>query len=150
MPKYILTDETIDHGGVQLTRIKRVSDGALGGFIEEEENLSQEGDCWVNGNAWVFGNAQVSGNAWVFGNAQVSGNAQVYGNALVYGDARVYGNAQVFGGARVYRNARINARISEGDYIGTQELEQPKETEKPKQEPILKSRFVLIMEEMMR
>lgn len=48
---------------------KYAKEGELGGYIEKEENLSQEGD------AWVFGNAQVFGNARVLGNAQVSGDA---------------------------------------------------------------------------
>jgi hypothetical protein len=67
------TGETKDHLGITLKRIRRISDGALGGWIEKETQ--------------VYGDAWVSGNAWVYGNAQVSGNAQVYGNALV--DTRV-------------------------------------------------------------
>ena len=82
--KYKLTDETIVFGLVTLRRIMglRDIDGIcksqdLGGFIESEKNLSQDGD------AWVFDDAQVFGDAWVFGDARVSGNA------LVSGDARV-------------------------------------------------------------
>ena len=47
--KYELTDETINHYGVVLHRIKAlrsfgdVKAGDLGGFIESEDNLSQEG-----------------------------------------------------------------------------------------------------------
>ena len=37
--------------------------GEVGGYIEKEENLSQEG------NAWVYGDAQVSGNAQVYAKA---------------------------------------------------------------------------------
>lgn len=57
--KYELTGEPNDHG---LRRIRQLSDGALGGWIESEENLSQEGSCWVYGDARVYGNARVSGN----------------------------------------------------------------------------------------
>ena len=49
--------------------------GELGGFIEKEENLSQEGDAWVSDNAQVFGDAQVSGTARVYDDACVSGTA---------------------------------------------------------------------------
>ena len=85
MAKYKLTKESIEVYGRKLYRIQatasfsNVVKGDEGGFIEKEENLSQEN------NAWVAGNARVSGDAWVYGNAQVSGNAQVYGNARVYG-----------------------------------------------------------------
>ena len=48
-----------------------IKKGDLGGWIQSELNLSQEGDAWVSGNARVYG------NAWVSGNARVSGNAQV-------------------------------------------------------------------------
>ena len=95
MKKYELTSETKIVFGHILYRIKAlssfgcVSAGDLGGFLESEKNLSQ------NGNAWVYGNAEVYGNAWVSGNAEVSGDAWVYGNAWVYGDASVYGNAEV-------------------------------------------------------
>ena len=95
MKKYELTSETKIVFGHILYRIKAlssfgcVSAGDLGGFLESEKNLSQ------NGDAWVYGNAEVYGDAWVYGNARVYGNAEVYGDAWVYGDARVYGNAEV-------------------------------------------------------
>lgn len=101
MKKYELTSETKIVFGHILYRIKAlssfgcVSAGDLGGFLESEKNLSQNGNAWVFGNAEVYGNAEVSGNAWVSGNAEVSGDARVYGNARVYGDASVYGNAEV-------------------------------------------------------
>ena len=58
-----------------------VEKGDLGGWVEQETNLDQDG------NAWVYGNAQVYGNAWVSGDARVYGNAWVSGNARVFGDA---------------------------------------------------------------
>ena len=76
MKKFELISEFVTNVfGKKLFRIKAlvsfgdVSAGELGGFVEKEENLSN------NGNAWVSGNARVSGDA------------------LVYGDARVYGDA---------------------------------------------------------
>lgn len=78
MKKYELTQTTINHNGVTLYQIKAlrsfggVTAGELGGFIEKESNLSQEGNAWVYGNARVFGNAEVYGDAEVFGNACVS------------------------------------------------------------------------------
>jgi len=86
----------------QIEALKDFSDikkGDLGGWIEKESNLSQQGDCWVSCRARVYDNAIVSDNAWVFGNAQVSGCAWVSGNARVFGNARVSGNAWVSGNA---------------------------------------------------
>ena len=104
--KFKLTDETITNGwGVTLSRIVALKDfgnikaGEKGGFVEKEENLSHENDCWVFGNAEVYGYAKVYGNAEVWGNAEVYGDAKVCGNAEVYGYAKVYGNAEVYGNA---------------------------------------------------
>ena len=83
MRKYEFTGKTKNYYGVTLKQIKRISDGKIGGWIEKEENLSHDGDCWVSGNAEVYGDAIVYGNAIVFGNAIVYGNAEVYGDAEV-------------------------------------------------------------------
>lgn len=80
MKKYALTDETMKIGVVTLHRIKalaafaNVDAGDLGGWIEKESNLDQDGD------AWVYGDARVYGDAWVYGNACVSGDAWVSDN----------------------------------------------------------------------
>ena len=34
----------------------------MGGFIEKESNLSQDGNARVSGDAWVSGDARVFGN----------------------------------------------------------------------------------------
>ena len=102
--KYEFTDETILFCGKTLHRIKALRDfgdvhaGDLGGFIEKEENLSHEGNCWVYYNARVFDDAKVYGNAWVCGNDQCSVtldyavNAQVFGNAQLFDDVVISGN----------------------------------------------------------
>lgn len=131
--KYKLTDETMNtDGGVLLHRIEcvdsfgNVKAGDKGGWIEKEENLSQNGDAWVYDNARVYGEARVYGNAEVYGdacvcgNARVCENARVCGNALVYGNARVCENALVCGYARVYGNADVSGEAIIGnsnDYI---------------------------------
>ena len=119
--KYKLTDETIEYRGRTLYRIqalksfKDISEGDYGGYVESEENLSQNGDCWINDNAIVFGNAEICDDAKVYGNAEVYENAIVYGSADVYGSAEVYENAKVYGNAEVYENAKVygSARVYE-------------------------------------
>ena len=83
--KYRLTEETINVNGKTLYRIEALKDfsnvrkGDKGGFIENEENLSQSDDCWVYDNAEVFGEAKVHNNAKVYHNARVCGDAEVCG-----------------------------------------------------------------------
>lgn len=115
MNKYkLLTEDTITVGDRCLYRIQALHDfgivkeGELGGYIEKEENLSHEGNCWVFKNAWIFGNAQVFDDAWVFENAEVYDNAQVFENAKVSGNAVVYGNAKVFENAQVCDKAMVS------------------------------------------
>ncbi len=97
----LLKDDTIEHCGRILYRIKAliafgtVVAGELGGYIEAEKNLNHNGNAWVSDNARVYGNARVYDNAWVSDNARVYGNARVYDNAWVSDNARVYGNARV-------------------------------------------------------
>ena len=113
--KYKLTEEICyDFLGIKLYRIEALKDfgivkkGDKGGYIENENNLSQEGDCWIYGNTKVSDKAIVCGNAQVSGNAQVFGNATVYGNALVYGNAKVFDDAKVYDGAKVYGDAIVS------------------------------------------
>ena len=124
--KYECINETITVGDKTLYRIKALKDFGdvkaddLGGFLENEDNLNHEGNCWISDNACVFGDAYVSDNAWVSGNARVYDDAIVFGEALICGDARVFGKAQVFGDARVFGNAYVfdkawvsgNAKVS--------------------------------------
>lgn len=114
MKKFELTSEFITNiFGTKLFRIKaliefgNVKAGELGGFVEKEENLSQDGNAWVYDSARVYDNARVYGDARVYGNACVCGDARVYSNACVCGNARVCDNARVYGNAWVYGDARV-------------------------------------------
>lgn len=98
----------MDYDGTTLHRIRRLSDNKIGGWIEKEENLSQEGNCWVDDNAVVYGDAKVQNNTKVSDEARVFGNAIVYNNAKVYDNAKVYGDAQVCDNAKVYGETEVH------------------------------------------
>lgn len=109
MKKYELTDETMTVDEVTYHRIRACKDfdvqgyhvkaGDLGGYVESERNIDQDGNGWISGLALISGNARVCGNAHVRGNAWISDNACVYGNAEVGGNAEVDDNARVGGNA---------------------------------------------------
>ncbi|WP_171299692.1 polymer-forming cytoskeletal protein [Enterococcus cecorum] len=94
-----------------------VSAGDLGGYIEKEANLSQEGNAWVYDNARVFGDAKICSdakvrdNAWVYDDAYISDNARVYGNAKVYGDTYVCDNAWVYDDAIICGQAIVRSCV---------------------------------------
>ena len=116
----LLKDDTIVVEGYTLYRIKALKDFGivkkddLGGYIEKEDNLSQDENCWVYDDARVYGNARVSGSSRVSDNARVYGNARVFGDAYVFDHACVYDYACVYGDAWVFDNACVsdNAYIS--------------------------------------
>lgn len=123
--KYKLTDETIMYYGRELHRIESLRNfnsieiGQKGGFIESEDNLSHEGNCWVYENAKVYDNAIVSEDAHICYNAEVYQDAKVYGNALIEGYAKVIGKAQVYGTAHINEYSLIceYAQVFDGAYI---------------------------------
>jgi len=112
--KYEFTGEKKSHDGREVRRIRYIKTGLLGGWIQHESNLSQEGNCRASGNAIVCGSAKVIDNAVVYadtfvcGSAVIKDNAQVYGNAQVYEDAQVSGYSQVAGNARVFGKAQVD------------------------------------------
>ena len=65
MEKYRFTDEKIIVGCRTLYRIQalrdfgNVKEGDIGGYIESEKNLSQDGNAWVSGDARVYGDADI-------------------------------------------------------------------------------------------
>ncbi|MBQ3199771.1 MAG: polymer-forming cytoskeletal protein [Firmicutes bacterium] len=124
MKKYEFTGETKEWLGRTLHRIRAVIDfklaggfeikaGTLGGWIEKEENLSQEGSAWVCDSAMVcdsarvFGSARVCDSAEVFGSARVFGSAEVCDSAMVYDSAMVCDSAMVYGSAMVFGSAEV-------------------------------------------
>ncbi|UNY39868.1 glucosamine N-acyltransferase [Bacillus phage vB_BauM_KLEB27-3] len=100
-------------------RIKALKDfgdvkkGDLGGFVQSEENLSHEGDCWIYDTATVLDNAIVKGNAKVFDRSIICDNAKVYGNAVITQSSHICQNAKVYGNAMIKNDACIegNAQI---------------------------------------
>ena len=118
MRKYELTNETKTlAGGTVLHRIRALRDiprfgvkaGELGGFVEGENNLSQDGDAWVYGDAKVFGDAEVYGNAKVSGSAEVSASS----------DYMVVKN--IWSSGRWFTYTRSNKKWMVGCFYGTGE-----------------------------
>lgn len=111
--KYRLTEETLEVRGHILHRIVALKDfsnvkkGDLGGFIEKEINLSQEGNCWIYDEAAVYNSAEVRDDAIVRNYADISDAVMVFGNAKVHNHVRIWDNARVYGNAAIYGNTKI-------------------------------------------
>jgi hypothetical protein len=71
--KYELTENSIKVGYMTLYQIRALKDfgdvkaGDLGGYIEQESNLSQDGECWIKDGTAVVGKI-ISGHDLVYHN----------------------------------------------------------------------------------
>ncbi len=93
--------------------------GDLGGFIEDESNLSQEGSAWVGNDAVVFNRARVIDDALVDGQAHVEGsiiedNAHVGDKATVIRSSHISGNGKAYG-RTIVSSSRISGFASAFD-----------------------------------
>lgn len=123
--KYCLSDRQEFVMGRAVRRIFALRDfadvreGDMGGYVESEDNLSQEGDCWIYDDAMAVDYSQVSDNARLKHNAVAQDHSRVQGNAVAGDDstvadqAIVKGNAWLFGSAAVCMEAVVmgNAKI---------------------------------------
>lgn len=117
----ILKDESIEHNGRTLYRIRALRDigeyvkkGDLGGFIQHEFNLSRYGECWVFQKAKIYDEGLLTHNATACGLSEIFENAKVGNSTQICDNAKIYGNAEV-GGLSV----RDNAHVYGDAYIGS-------------------------------
>jgi hypothetical protein len=96
----VVANDPIQLDGKTLHRVRRLSDGVIGGYIETQDNLAQAGDCFLFGISRAYDNARITDNAQVYGT--------VYGSAIISGDSKVYG--EVFDQAQVLGQAIIRGR----------------------------------------
>lgn len=96
-----------------------VRPGDLGGFVQSEENLSQDGTCWIFDEAIVCDDAFVDQQATVSGAAVVRGSALASGRVMIRDSSVIDDHAIVMAGfvkghAHVAGNAAITASTITG------------------------------------
>lgn len=102
--------------GITVYRIKalvaipehNVKRGDLGGYIQDESNLSHLQGAWVGASAIVYEDAVVAGCAFVSGSAKVRGRAVLSHQCIVRDEATVSGNAIIMDIAMVGEQATIS------------------------------------------
>ena len=77
---------------------ERVEAGELGGFVQSEQNLSQEGTCWIYDDAICCGEALVKQDAELHDGAVAAGFSIITGDACMYGRAWAKGNCWIQSG----------------------------------------------------
>ena len=87
--------------------------GALGGYVQTEDNLSQDGTCWIYDQAICCEEAVVEDDGRMFDGAVARGSALISGDARMFERAVAEGNSSFFSGelkedARLSGNAVVN------------------------------------------
>lgn len=121
LKKYELTENTIHFNKRTLYQVRYlkafkkdgVKVGDLGGYVESEKNLSQEGACLILDEAMAMDNARVTMDSTIRQHAIIKGQAVLGGTATVLHDAVVSDQAVVTGNARISHRVRVmgNANI---------------------------------------
>lgn len=118
--RFKLTNKTKKYQGKTLYQIEALTNfweikkGDVGGFVESEENLSQQGECWIYPKAMAMDQAQVLGNALLLDksiikdNAIIDGYSRLYGNAVVKDNAKILGATIINNQSEIYGNAELN------------------------------------------
>lgn len=107
---------------VALTDFADVKKGDVGGYVESEANLTQDGESWIYDDAIVMDDAvvdqdaQVRGKAVVDKKAKISGHAVVKDSGHVTDEAIVEQNAQVSGNAMIGKCAMIHGHAIVKDF----------------------------------
>ena len=121
--------------------------GDLGGYVSSKLNLSQEGSCWISGDAKVLGNVSISEDAFIGDIAMVicnqpghfidiSGKASIRNSSIVSFDKSISsvsdsdtsiitGNVRIGGRSRVTNVDFIEGSINIRDYasiVGAREI----------------------------
>lgn len=112
--KYNLGEEIqtiIDGENITLYRVEYV-DGTLGGFVQSESNLSQQGNCRINDMAKVIGTSTVEDDAIIAGNATVI-DSEIKDKSKVRGDAVLRGTTMRDGSLVSMKAVVINTQMSD-------------------------------------
>ena len=100
--KFELTNITMEYKGRTLYRIralknfKDVEAGDLGGWVSSEENLSQEGYCWVYDNAKCMDNARMYDNSRMYNNAVMCDFSEMHGHSAMYHNAVMHDSSKMY------------------------------------------------------
>ncbi len=121
-----MPDETLVYRIEAVRDFGNVRKGDRGGFVRDGDNLSHDGNCWieddavaadfsyVKGNAILSGKAKLTRFAWIAGNACVTDHVLMTDYSSAYDDAFLGGYARLGEGASVFENGRVQTAWRRG------------------------------------
>ena len=111
----ILMDEknTIEFKGRTLHRIRALKDFGdikkdyIGGFVENENNLSHKGNCWIYDNAKAMDDSRIYNNSKMCGNSEMHNNSRMYDNSVMFDNSIMYNNSKMYDNSRMCDNSEL-------------------------------------------
>lgn len=117
MKKYeIIKTDYIEYKNRKLFRIKAIRNfsyirkGELGGYVQNENNLSHAGECWAFDNSKILDNAIVKDNAQICDDVILQDNAIVEDNAFIAGTMSIKDDVIIKGDAQINGNGVIEEK----------------------------------------
>lgn len=116
----LVKEDNIEINGHKLYRIRALIDirdkynrvivrkDELGGYVENESNLSHEDSCWIYDDAKVYNGSVVKDHAKVQDNAIVSDFSDILHDAQILDNVKVSNYSQVFNNAKICNNANVS------------------------------------------
>ena len=123
--KYELTNISMEFGERTLYRIRALRDfsdvkkGDLGGWVSSEDNLSQEGDCWIYNEAKCMDSAKIYDNSTMYdysemydysimrGDSEMHNYTEMHDYSKMYSYSKMYDNAEMHDNSKMYGNSTM-------------------------------------------
>ena len=123
--KYELTNISMEFGERTLYRIRALRDfsdikkGDLGGWVSSENNLSQEGDCWIYDNAKCMDNARMYDNSTMYdysemydysimrGDSEMHSYTEMHDYTIMYSCSKMYGCSEMHDSSTMHGNSTM-------------------------------------------
>lgn len=116
--KYTLSDQAMRLAdGTILHRIRALKSfdangrivlkGALGGWVQSEDNLSQKGKCWIHDDARAYGQSRVLDDATLHDESEIADNVVISDAAAMYDHSSAMDSARISGDTRIMDFASI-------------------------------------------
>ena len=115
----ILMDEknTIEWKGHTLHRIRALRDfgdirkGDIGGFVENENNLSHKGNCWIYDDAKAMDNSIMYDNSRICDKSELHDDSEMYNYTRMHDISKMYGNSIMYDDSEMYGDSELNNQV---------------------------------------
>ena len=132
--KYELTNISMEFGIKTLYRIRALKDfsdvkrGELGGWVSSEDNLSQEGNCWIYNEAKCMDNAKMYNNSTMHdysemydysimrGDSEMHSYTEMHDYAIMYSCSKMYGCSEMHDSSTMHGNSTMYGNSMMCDY----------------------------------